>query len=41
MIITCTYPDGTTAPTQPAGEPMIPIGGRVQPATPAPTPQGD
>jgi hypothetical protein len=36
VIIACTYPDGTPAPTQPAGEPVIPIGGRVVPAT---TPQ--
>lgn len=41
VVITCTYPDGTSAPVQPAGEPMIPIGGRVQPATPPATPQGD
>lgn len=43
VIIACTYPDGTSAPTQPAGEPVIPIGGRVVPANtlaPAPaTPQ--
>lgn len=42
VIIACTYPDGTAAPTQPAGEPVIPIGGRVVPATPpqaAPAPQ--
>ncbi|HEY0324765.1 MAG TPA: hypothetical protein VGC46_02150, partial [Allosphingosinicella sp.] len=32
VIITCTYPDGRVAPTQPAGEPVIPIGGRVVPA---------
>ena len=32
VIITCTYPDGRAAPTQPAGEPVIPIGGRVVPA---------
>lgn len=32
VIIACTYPDGTPAPTQPAGEPVIPIGGRVVPA---------
>jgi hypothetical protein len=37
VIITCTYPDGRTAPTQPAGEPVLPVvGGRLQPATPAP-----
>lgn len=37
VIIACTYPDGTTAPTQPAGEPVLPVvGGRLQPATPAP-----
>lgn len=34
VIITCTYPDGRPAPTQPAGEPVIPIGGRVVPASP-------
>lgn len=33
VIIACTYPDGTAAPVQPAGEPVIPIGGRVVPAT--------
>ena len=32
VIITCTYPDGRQAPTQPAGEPVIPIGGRAVPA---------
>ena len=32
VIILCTYPDGTAAPTQPAGEPQIPISGRGQPA---------
>lgn len=32
VIISCTYPDGTPAPTQPAGEPVIPIGGRAVPA---------
>jgi len=36
VVLLCTYPDGTAAPTQPAGEPVIPIGGRVEPATPAP-----
>jgi hypothetical protein len=40
VVITCTYPDGTSAPVQPSGEPVIPIGGAVQPATPATTPQG-
>jgi len=40
VIITCTYPDGSFAPTQPAGEPVLPVvGGRLRPATPAPTPQ--
>lgn len=39
VVITCTYPDGTSAPVQPSGEPVIPIGGRVQPATPTTTPQ--
>lgn len=38
VIISCTYPDGTPAPTQPAGEPVIPIGGRVVPATPQAAP---
>lgn len=38
VVLYCTYPDGTAAPTQPAGEPQIPVGGRVQPATP-PQPQ--
>jgi hypothetical protein len=38
VIISCTYPDGTYAPTQPAGEPVLPVvGGRLQPG--APTPQ--
>lgn len=32
VIIVCTYPDGSVAPTQPAGEPQIPISGRGQPA---------
>lgn len=42
VIITCTYPDGTPAPTQPAGEPVIPIGGRVVPAnSPPQQPQRD
>lgn len=41
VIIACTYPDGTVAPTQPAGEPVIPIGGRIVPATPTPAPRGD
>ena len=37
VIITCTYPDGRIAPTQPAGEPVLPVvGGRLQPATPLP-----
>jgi hypothetical protein len=40
VIIACTYPDGSAAPTQPAGEPVIPIGGRVVPAnSPQATPQ--
>jgi hypothetical protein len=40
VIISCTYPDGTAAPTQPAGEPVLPVvGGRLRPATPVPTPQ--
>jgi hypothetical protein len=38
VIIVCTYPDGSPAPTQPAGEPVIPIGGRVVPVT-QPQPQ--
>jgi hypothetical protein len=41
VIISCTYPDGTSAPTQPAGEPVIPIGGRVVPANTPPAPNGD
>ncbi len=40
VIISCTYPDGTAAPVQPAGEPVIPIGGRVVPAN-TQTPQPD
>jgi hypothetical protein len=36
VIITCTYPDGTPAPTQPAGEPVIPVGGRIAPVAPEP-----
>lgn len=40
VILVCTYPDGSRAPTQPAGEPQLPVGGRVAPApTPATTPQ--
>lgn len=47
VILTCTYPDGSVAPTQPAGEPVIPVGGRMRPSTPpaaapaTPTPQGN
>lgn len=42
VIISCAYPDGTAAPTQPAGEPVIPIGGRVVPAiTPPSSPNQD
>lgn len=41
VIISCTYPDGTAAPTQPAGEPVIPIGGRVVPANTAPVQSDD
>jgi|GEM_PF-1479887 len=37
VVITCTYPDGTAAPSQPAGEPELPVvGGRLRPSTPAP-----
>ncbi len=37
VIISCTYPDGSPAPTQPAGEPVLPVvGGRLQPVTPTP-----
>jgi hypothetical protein len=39
VIIVCTYPDGTAAPTQPAGEPQIPISGRGQPAGSVAQPQ--
>lgn len=31
VIIVCLYPDGTTAPTQPAGEPELPVAGGRQP----------
>lgn len=45
VILACTYPDGTPAPTQPAGEPQLPVaGGRDTarepvPAQPRPQPQ--
>lgn len=39
VIITCTYPDGSPAPTQPAGEPVIPIGGRAVPTAQPQQPQ--
>jgi hypothetical protein len=38
VILVCTYPDGSRAPTQPAGEPQLPVGGRAAPA-PATAPQ--
>ena len=37
VVLVCTYPDGRAAPTQPAGEPQLPTGGRA--ALPATAPQ--
>jgi hypothetical protein len=40
VILSCTYPDGSIAPTQPAGEPQLPVaGGRdtARPPVPAPS----
>jgi len=34
VILSCTYPDGTPAPTQPAGEPQLPVAGGRETARP-------
>ena len=39
VVLTCTYPDGSVAPTQPAGEPQLPVaGGRATARPPVQAP---